>query len=252
MPLFDAHCHLDQLDDPAAAIDRAAAAGVTRILAVSEGLEACKAVLALRARRPESVLAGLGIHPMFSVSLPREEVREGLAFIEAHVAEAHAVGEIGLDYMHAKTEEQKQVQHALLEDLLALAAAARKPVNLHSRRAQRQTMERAAAFKRETGLNALMHWFTASKKLVRACGEAGLYVSAGPSVLIDPLACDVAKTIPDALLLVETDSPVLFGGAPAEPAWAAKVAEKLAEVRGVSLSVLERQLSENFDRYLGG
>jgi TatD DNase family protein len=250
MAVHDAHCHLDQLDDPGRAVERARAAGVHRILAVSEGIDSAAKVLDLKARHGPTVLAGLGIHPMFSVRLSDEEIEQGLRFIEAHLERADALGEVGLDYKHAVTDEQKAFQHALLGRLLDLAKAAEKPVNLHSRRAERATMNRAIAFTRETGLPALMHWFTSSKKLIRICAEEGVFVSAGPSVLFNDHACEVSKHIPDDLLLVETDSPVPFGGKPAEPAWVMQVAQKLAEIRGIPLADLEAQLNENFARYL--
>ena len=72
----------------------------------------------------------------------------------------------------------------------------------------------------------------------------------GPSVLFEGPCRDVCPHIPDHLLLVETDSPVPFGGDPAEPAWAARVFDKLAELKGMDGATLERILNENFDRYL--
>ena len=251
MPVFDAHCHLDQLEHPEQVLQKARAAGVDRLLAVSEGLDSSRKNLALKAQYPDQVLAGLGIHPMFSVSLSPEEAEEGLAFLEKHLAEADVLGEVGLDYKWARTEEERAFQNDLLTRMFQMAAASGKPVNLHSRYAQRQTLERAVAYKRDTGLPALMHWFTASKKLIKICAEEGIFVSVGPSVLFEGPTGEVCLHIPDHLVLVETDSPVPFGGAPAEPAWAARVCRKLAELRGADPPAFEKQLNENFDRYLG-
>jgi TatD DNase family protein len=251
MPVPDAHCHLDQLEPPEPFLQRARAAGVDRMLALSEGLDSCKKTLDLKRRYPDTVLAGLGIHPMFSVRLSPEEAEEGLAFIKTHLAEADALGEVGLDYKWARTEEERAYQNDLLTRMLEMAAAEKKPVNLHSRYAQRQTLERAVAFTRETGLPALMHWFTASKKLIRICEAEGIFVSAGPSVLFEGPTQEVVLHIPEQLLLVETDSPVPFGGEPAEPAWAARVCARLAELRGADPAAFEQQINENFARYLG-
>lgn len=252
MSVIDAHCHLDQLEHPETALDRARDAGVEKVLAVTEGVESGRIALELKASFPDRVLAGLGIHPMFSVTLSPEDVEQGLRFIEDNLEHADVVGEVGLDYKHAKTDSEREFQNAMLTSLFDLAKAGKKPVNLHSRWAQRQTMNRAIEFKRQTGLNALMHWFTSSKKLIRICAEEGIFVSAGPAILFNEKAYEVACEIPENLLLVETDSPVPFGGKPAEPAWARKVAEKLAEARAVSMDQLEAQLIENFDRYIRG
>jgi TatD DNase family protein len=252
MPLFDAHCHLEQLTEPHLAVARAGSAGVERLLAMSEGLESCKAVLALKRQFPGVVLAGLGIHPMFSVSLSSEELEAGLDFIQEHLKEADALGEVGLDFKYARSPAQKAAQKDLLERLLAMAAEAGVPVNLHSRWAERPVMEIAIRHQRDTGNPVLLHWFTSSKKLIRICAEEGVYVSVGPSILFDGPASEVCLHIPDPLLLIETDSPVPFKGEPAEPAWAARVFERLAALRGSNPSCLEARLNENFDRYLRG
>ena len=251
-PVPDAHCHLDQLSDPDEAILDAASANVGPLLAVGEDRTSSEAVLALKDRYEGRVLAGIGIHPMLSKDLTRESMEEALAFLKERLPMADGLGEVGLDFKYAVTDEQQTFQRELLDRQLDLAAAAGPlPVNLHSRRAQRQTLEAALRYRRETGGQALLHWFTQSKKLIRICGEAGIFVSAGPSVLFDDHAADVALTIPEALLLVETDSPVPFGGTPATPAWAARVLNRLAELKGVEPEALARQVAENFARFMG-
>ena len=112
-------------------------------------------------------------------------------------------------------------------------------------------MERAIAFHRDTGLNAQLHWFTQSKKLVRICNDEGLYVSAGPSILHAEDAQSVAGAIADDLLLLETDAPVPIGGQPGYPQRTREVAEKLADIKGVSLEELAALTTANFARYLG-
>jgi len=234
-----------------AALERARRAGVGKVLAVSEDLESMERVLALKRENPGLVLAGLGIHPARSVAASGAELGRELAFIEANIAEADAVGEVGLDYKFAVTEEQQRSQADLLDRLFRIASAHGKPVNVHSRRAQRRAMELAIRYKTETGLNALMHWFTASKKLIRICAAEGIFVSAGPSVLSSESTREVAATIPVDLLLVETDSPVPFDGNPAEPALAADVTRALAPAFGVAPEELGRIVGRNFNRYLG-
>lgn len=66
----------------------------------------------------------------------------------------------------------------------AVAAACGLPVNLHARRAEREVLAAAIAFRERTGLGTLMHWFTNSKTLARKGAEAGIFISVGPSVMI--------------------------------------------------------------------
>ena len=66
----------------------------------------------------------------------------------------------------------------------------------------------------------------------------------------DPQTGEVALTIADHLLLLETDAPIPIGGVPGHPKRTRDVAEKLAELKSVSLAVLAEQTSGNFRRYL--
>lgn len=250
--LIDSHCHLDQIDDLEPAIYEARDAGVERIVAVSEDLRSMRAVLELRARFPETIVAGLGIHPQRIPYLSEDEVEEAFAFLAAHLAEADLLGEVGLDYKHATSEAEQTRQDEWLGRQLELAAEHGKPANLHSRRALRQVMVRAIDFQERTGLAAQLHWFTQSRKLVRLTNAAGVYVSAGPTALFHADTCTVAASIDADLLLLETDCPVPYGGESARPKWVRRVLERVAAAREVEPEALEAQVEANFARYLSG
>ena len=245
--LVDSHCHLDQFADADAVLAAAAQAGVGQIVAVSESANSMRTVLELKRRYPDQVLAGLGLHPAWITQATDAELSEGLAYLVAHLPEADVLGEVGLDYKWATSPEQQAQQQDVLTQQLDLAAQCSKPINLHSRRAQRQTLERAVEFRRRTKLNAQLHWFTQSKKLVRICRAERIYVSVGPSVLGDPQTQAVAAEIDRELLLLETDAPVPIGGAAGHPARVAAVAAKLAELIGFTAE----EAAANWARYLG-
>ena len=248
----DAHCHLDQLADPERAAHEAAEAGVHPILAVSMDSVSAEAVLRLRDRLRGLVLAGVGLHPSRIPEIAADEQERELRRLEALLGGADCVGEIGLDYKDAATDSDRARQREALDRQLEWAAARRLSVNLHSRRADREVMEAAIAFHEKTGLGALLHWFTHSKKLVRRAAQHGVFVSSGPSVLIDARTVDVAREIDEPVLLVETDSPVEYGAeGAARPVWAARVLERLATARGTSAKDLATIVRRNFDRYLG-
>lgn len=248
----DAHCHLADLSDPSAALRDADTAAVTPILAVSMGPDDGARVLDLKASHPGLVRAGVGLHPSRVPSLTDAEIDSEIGLVEQRTDAADFVGEIGLDYKDAADEYQRSRQRAALERLLEIARRAGRPVNLHTRRADRELVELAAAFTARTGLPAILHWFTHSRRLAARCGDAGVYISVGPSIEIDPEQAAVAKGIAGEFLLVETDSPVVYGGAAASPAWARRVMLRLADVRGEDPGRLEESLARNMSRYLGG
>lgn len=249
MNFADTHCHLDQL--PESALDEAAAVGVTTVVAVAQDATSMRASVDLATRHPDRVLAGVGIHPCVVTDRGFDALAQDFDLLEQHAANVAVIGETGLDHKWATSEQQQADQETALERHFDIAARHGKPVNLHSRRCLRQTLERAVDFRRQTGLAAQMHWFTQSKKLIRICNDEGIYVSAGPTVLTDDQACEVAALVAPELLLLESDAPVPVGGVPGHPRRVREVAEKLASVRGVALEDLAGQLAANLRRFLG-
>ena len=248
--LIDTHCHLYQIDDVDSAVRRAAENGVRRIVVVTEDLASMRKAMEMK-RRSDGLLAGLGLHPALVNRMPQEEVAAGLDFIRRHLSEADLLGEAGLDFKVLERPEDEAFQRSILCQQFDMARQARRPVNLHSRRALRETLEEAIRFHRETGLNAQMHWFTQSKKLVRKACEEGIYISVGPSVLDRPDVREVVKAIAEDLLLLETDSPVPFGGQRSEPRWVRRVAQAVSETRGLDFETTVGRTAENFERFLG-
>jgi TatD DNase family protein len=247
----DAHCHLADLEDADEALREARAAGVGPIVAVAMSPRDADVALDLRRRHPDLVLAGAGLHPSRVPEITDAEAEAELDLLARRSMEADVIGEIGLDYKDAVDETQRRRQRDILDRALAVAAAARKPANLHTRRADRDLLGMATSFTRGTGLPALLHWFTHSKDLAAECARAGLYISVGPSILSDARQAEVARRIDGDLLLVETDSPVIYVGEAARPAWARRVAQKLADLRGEPLEDTSRRLVRNMGRYLG-
>ncbi|HPR63465.1 MAG TPA: TatD family hydrolase [Thermoanaerobaculia bacterium] len=250
MNLIDAHCHLYSLDHPEEEVQRAKDAGVESVICVSEDLKTMEAVLAIRDRFPDFVLPGLGIHPAESVYYDSATWERSLNFLQKHAKEAVCMGEIGLDFKHAEDETAQSLQRSHLHAQMEIAEAHRLPINLHSRRALRQTMEEAISFHKKTGLQALLHWFAHSKKLLRATNAEGIFVSAGPSILFSEEACSTALTIDLHLILVETDTPVPYSGQFSRPTWTSRVADHLVRADS-SNRITRRVLSENTYRYLG-
>ena len=249
--LTDTHCHLEDFDDVAGLVQEAAGCGVVRMVAVGQNRKTMQKALDRASEHPGTILPALGIHPAFVTRQSREETDGDFDFLAGNLSAAVALGEVGLDYRWAESDRQKLHQQELLERQFALAVEGAKPVNLHSRRCPREVMERAVAFHRDSGLNAQLHWFTQSKKLVHVCNEEGIFISVGPAVIHEERSQAVAAEIATDLILLETDAPVPIGGCTGHPRRTREVAEKLAELKGVSLPDIAALTETNFSRYLG-
>lgn len=251
----DAHCHIDEIEDPIAAVRAARAAGVAPLLLVGMDESSSRRTRRLVAEchaagLGDAVVSAVGIHPSYVPQWDDARLEREFATVYELLPGAECLGEVGLDYKDAADEAQRARQQDVLERQFHLAAALRKPVSFHCRRAERPSVARAEEFARTTGLGVNLHWFTHSEKMARRCGEAGIYISAGPAILWRPDQARVASLIHGDYLLTETDCPVAFNNESARPAWAARVAEALAELRGEPLPELRERLARNFRRYL--
>jgi TatD DNase family protein len=239
--VIDTHAHLDALDDAPAAVARARAAGVDRILAIGSGLASARATLAIAAGE-DGVYPILGIHPHQAADgEPLDELRQLAA------KHAVAVGEIGLDFFrdYAPREEQRRLFDAQLE----LASELGLPAVIHSRAADDETLEALGAF----AGTVVLHCFS-SPALVPAALERGYYVSFAGNVTY-PKADDLreaARQVSPERILAETDTPYLapqpVRGKPNEPAHVVHTVAVLAEVRGEDADELGGRIAANAAR----
>ena len=233
--MTDSHAHLDACgEDVGALVDRARAAGVSRIVTIGTGIESCRAALEI-AEANDGVYAALGVDPHQAGTAEAgrlEEVRELLAH-----PKAVAVGETGLDTVrrHATLDEQNRLFAAHLE----LASEFGLPVVIHNRDADAETARALEGF----GGTVVLHCFS-SPGLTAVAVERGYYVSFAGNATY-PTAGALRESgiaVPNDRILVETDSPYLapqpMRGTPNEPANVVHTLRALADVRGETIEEL--------------
>jgi len=253
--LVDSHAHLDFEDyagDLEGVVERARAAGVERVVLI--GLWRAPGTfgnaLELAERRPDLFSPTVGIHPHECARVPEAdwETCERLARDPRVVG----VGETGLDFHY--DHSPRPVQIASFRRSVAIARAAGKPVVIHVREADDACVE----VLRSEGLpeaGGVIHCFTGDWARARAYLDLGLHLSVAGVVTFkaaDDLREAVRRT-PRDRLLVETDCPFLapvpHRGQRNEPAWVARVAEKVAELWGVAPEKAARITGENARRF---
>jgi TatD DNase family protein len=245
--VIDTHAHLTALDDAEEAIERAAEAGISRILAVGTSVDDCRRALEL-AERHDGVFAILGIHPHEAARVEAGAVRE-VCRMQNH-PKAVAVGEIGLDWFRDFAPPEDQLW--LFEAQLSMAADIGKPVVIHTRAADDDTL---AALADHAG-TVVLHCFSSPHMLPTAL-ERGWYVSFAGNVTY-PKAVDLrlaATQVPAERILAETDSPYLapqpVRGKRNEPANVVHTLAALARARGEEPAELEGQIEKNANACFG-
>ena len=247
--LVDTHTHLNDekfATDCAAAIARARAAGVTRLINMGDTLESSARAVAL-AQAYRGLYAGVGIHP--------EEAYEMTAADDARLAawaarpEVVCIGEIGLDYYWVKDEAQRALQRRIFIRQLDLARQLHLPVCIHDREAHADTL---AILKREgRGIPAVLHCYSGSREMAREFLRLGLYLGVdGPLTFKNAAKLpEIVREMPLERLLIETDAPYMAPvpqrGKRNEPAFVRYVAQKAAELRGVTLEAIAAATTHN-------
>jgi len=241
--VIDTHAHLDALDDAPQALARAREARVGRVITIGTTLDSCRAALEL-AERDEGVFVSLGLHPHEAGAATAADVDE-LATLLDH-PRAVAVGETGLDYFRDYAPHDRQLD--LFRAQAGLAAAAGKPLVVHTRSADDETV--ALLMELPEDARVVLHCFS-SLRLLGPALERGWYVSFAGNVTY-PKATELrtaAARVPADRILAETDSPYLspqpVRGRPNEPANVVHTLATLAEARGEDPADLERAIDAN-------
>jgi TatD DNase family protein len=264
--IVDTHCHLDlrQFDgDREAVLERAAAAGVTRLINPAIDLDSCRRVLAMADRHP-TVYAALGVHPNDCAGFDRETVA-ALRDLAQH-PKVVAVGEIGLDYFWERVAHDQQ--QIALRAQLELAAELKLPVILHTRNAKdgseactedllyllSQWVSEIRTGRAENAMIGVWHAFGGTREQAEKAYHLGLVLGLGGPVTFQN-ARRLHALVPDLSferLLLETDAPYLaphpYRGQRNEPAYLPLVAEALARLKKMAADDITAQTTATAER----
>tara|TARA_R110000782_G_scaffold78276_5_gene155146 strand:+ start:26296 stop:27072 length:777 start_codon:yes stop_codon:yes gene_type:complete len=253
--MIDSHCHLNYkglIEEQAAVIERAHAAGVTGMLNISTREREWGDIIATAERHPD-IWATVGIHPHEADEHPDIDAEKLVAAAEH--PKVVGIGETGLDYYYDHSDRARQ-QASFRAHIIA-ARETGLPLIVHTRDAEEDTL---AILRDEMGKGAcpgLIHCFTASGAFADAALELGFYISISGIVTFKNARelQETAARLPAERLLIETDSPFLapvpHRGKTCEPAYVADTARFLADLRGEAVEELIATTSENFFALFG-
>jgi TatD DNase family protein len=249
MRFVDSHAHLDgdHFAELEPFLERARAAGLTDIVCIgaSDGVDSNPRTVEL-VQKHEGLFATVGIHP-HDARLTTDEVVAGIRELVRR-PKVVAVGEIGLDYHYDYSPRDQQ--RAAFRRFLDLAREEKKPVVIHTREAEDDTL----AILRDAGaesIGGVLHCFTGTEKLAQGALELGFYISFSGVLTFktaEPLRA-IARDLPRDRVMIETDCPFLAPipkrGKPNEPSYIVHTASCLASLWQVEDSEVRRTTSEN-------
>lgn len=247
--LIDTHAHIDGkefITDFDEMLNRAGDAGVTRIIAVGGDVESSRRAGEL-AKIHENIFCSAGIHPHDAARVS-ENCYDVIARLAAENPKTVAIGEIGLDFYRDRSP--RDIQEIVFRRFLIMASELSLPVIIHDRDAHEQIL-RTIKEERSRGIGGVLHCFSGDLKMAQECVDLGFYLSV-PGTITFPSneqLRDVVRGIPIDRLLLETDCPYLapvpHRGKRNEPAYLRITAEKVAELKGLSLEDVARITTHN-------
>ncbi len=248
--LIDTHAHLDfeSFDaDREAVIERARQSGVEKIVNITSYARDFDKVKQI-AESHDNIWHAAGIHPHDTAQLkdPKWLVRVKTL---ASGPKAVAIGEIGLDYF--KMENTKEEQKRLFQSQLTIAQELKLPVILHIRDAYDDVYEMVKSLK----LNGVVHCYSGTVEWAKRFLELGYLISFTGIITFPKTAIlsEVIKAVPLERIMVETDCPFLapqrVRGQRCEPAYVKDVAEKIAEIKGISFEDVTRATTKNAEKF---
>jgi TatD DNase family protein len=244
--LIDAHVHLDKYGD---LLDQALEEiNDEQIFTVATAMD-MPSYVELReiAKRSELVLPTFGIHPRRAA-----EYADRLQEVGRQIESSPAIGEIGLDFHWVKDTSTYSSQRKVLEYFIAAAREQKKFVNLHTKAGEREILD---LLEKYDVRRAIIHWYSGPMDVLKAMIDFGCYFTIGVEVLFSDYIKGIAKTVPDHLLLTETDNPGALrwlkkNDEVGMPTAIKDVVNTVAELRQSTRENIESLVRANFSRLI--
>lgn len=249
--LFDTHAHFD---DPQFDTDRDEVLrglkdlGVGRVMDIGASLDTTRKAIEI-AEKYDFVYATAGVHPSETIDMTEEDMEE-LHRLALSSPKVRAIGEIGLDYHYEDTNPEEQ-QHWFRRQL-ELAKELDMPVVIHDRDSKGKAIE----ILKEMGIsNGVMHCFSGSAEIAKELVKMGFMISFTGVLTFKNArrAVEACTAVPLERLMVETDCPYMapepHRGERNFSGYVRFVAEKMAEIKGISYEELVRITTENAERF---
>ena len=248
--LFDTHAHVDDAafdEDRKELLENLPKQGIKMLLNPGCSLETSRNAVK-NAREYDYIYAAVGSHPDAADEVNEEVLAEYRTLVREN-PKVKAIGEIGLDYHYEDVPRERQQQAFRAQ--MALARELNLPVIIHDREAHEDCMNIIREFPEVKGV---FHCFSGSAEMAKQLAKLGWYVGFTGVVTFKNArrAVEAAAAVPEDRFVIETDCPYMspepFRGKRNDPSRVYRMAEKIAEIRGLSVEEVQKITLENGKR----
>ncbi|WP_429373441.1 TatD family hydrolase [Paenibacillus sp. DS2015] len=257
VPLIDAHVHLDTYtEEQQETLLTSLSPSIVAVIAVSMHLNSSQHNLKLAQKYPSLIHPAFGFHP--EQPLPQEgEILQLFSWMEKHVEQMVAVGEVGLPY-YSRLEAQEiglpfdhESYIALLERFISFASIHKKPIILHA--VYEDANIACDLLEKYNVTQAHFHWFKGSANTVERMIHNGYYISFTPDIVYEPEIQELARFYPRDQVMVETDGPWPFEGPfigqMTHPRMVSTVIETWSQLQNIGVSEARKTMYDNTRRF---
>ena len=251
--LFDTHAHMDDeafREDRESLLSSLPQSGITLLMNPGCSLETSRNAVK-NAREYDYIYAAVGSHPDAALEVD-DQVLEQYRTLVRENPKVRAIGEIGLDYHYE--DVPRELQQKAFRAQMALARELGLPVIIHDREAHEDCMNIIGEFPEVKGV---FHCFSGSAEMARQLTARGWYVGFTGVITFKNArrAVEAAAAVPLDRVVIETDCPYMspepFRGRRNDPSRVCRMAERLAEIRGLPVEEIQRITLENGKRLYG-
>ena len=254
--IIDSHCHLtyepmsNALNET---IDRANKDGIKYMLTISTEDKSFEQILKI-VNAYKSVYGTYGIHPHEAKSHQHIKSIDIINKVNQN-KKIIGVGETGLDFYYNHSEKKDQINS--FEEHISAAQEKNLPLIVHTRSAEKETLQILEKHSKKKETKILIHCFTGSREFAFKLLDLGAYISAS-GVVTFKKSQDLANTfrdIPNEKILVETDAPYLapvpLRGKPNEPSYIIHTVKFLSKIKNLSFDEFSKVTTNNFFNLFG-
>lgn len=229
MKPVDAHAHLDfeKYDDDRSKVIQRSKEKLEFVVNAGCNFERNKKSIELEEKYPGTVIANLGLHPTFEsdfsdIDKIKTQIREN---------DPVAIGEIGLDHHHITDEKNRKIQEDVFREMLELAEELNKPVVVHTREAERKSVDTIEEYDLE---DVMLHCFNGKPELAKEAASKGMKIGVTTQVLYSNRVQSIVENLTVNDIFLETDSPFLYRGERNKPSNVLESAKKVADIKNTA------------------
>ncbi|MDP3917130.1 MAG: TatD family hydrolase [Nanoarchaeota archaeon] len=247
--IVDVHSHIyfpEFENDLNEVIERAKEAGIISI--ISAGIDHKTNMQVLELAKKDKILnSTLGIYPTTAMNISEKELDDEIRFIKENNNEIIGIGEIGLDFKEANTEEQHKKQINAFRKILTSLESLDKPFIIHSRKAEKECI----SILEELNIKKVnFHCFTGSYKLAKKIEQNGWFLSIPANIDKSEHFQGIVNLISINNLLTETDAPYLCpkGKERSEPSFITGTIDKISEIKKLDVNEVKKNIFLNYQK----